>query len=130
MPAATVADYMSHSLHSLEPAHSMAAARRLMRRHKIRHLPILENGELKGVVSQRDLYFVDSLDDTDPADVTVGEAMTEDVLAVAPSTPVAEVARQMAEERAGSVIVIKDGKAIGIFTTMDALQVLAETASP
>ena len=130
MLAATVADYMSHSLHSLEPAHSMAAARRLMRRHKIRHLPILEKGDLKGVVSQRDLYFVESLDDTDPADITVGEAMTEDVLAVAPGTPVAEVARQMAKERAGSVIVIEDGKAIGIFTTMDALRVLAETASP
>ncbi len=97
-----------------------------MRRHKIRHLPILENGELKGVVSQRDLYFVESLDDADPKEITVGEAMTEDVLAVAPTLSVTEVARRMAEQRVGSAVVIENGKVAGIFTTMDALQVLAD----
>ena len=107
----------------------MVAARRLMRRHKIRHLPILENGELKGIVSQRDLYFVESLDDVDPQGISVAEAMTENVLAVAPDTPVSEVARQMAENRIGSVIVIDGGKVAGIFTTMDALQVLIETGA-
>jgi acetoin utilization protein AcuB len=97
-----------------------------MRRHKIRHLPILKDGELKGVVSQRDLYFLESLDDADPDEVTVDEAMTEDVIAVAPDTPVADVARQMAKQRVGSVIIMDAGKVAGIFTTMDALQVLAE----
>jgi acetoin utilization protein AcuB len=128
MPGTTVADHMSHSLHSLEPGHSMVAARRLMRRHNIRHLPILEDGTLKGIVSQRDLYFVESLDDANPEEITVAEAMTEDVLAVAPETPVAEVARRMAELRVGSVIVIDGGRVAGIFTTMDALQVLAKEA--
>lgn len=126
MSGTKIAEYMSHSLHSLEPGHSMEAARRLMRRHKIRHLPILENGVLKGVVSQRDIYFLESLDDANPETVTVAEAMTEDVLSVAPDTPVADVARQMAKERVGSAIVIDGGKVAGIFTTMDALQVLAE----
>ncbi|MCP4447435.1 MAG: CBS domain-containing protein [Myxococcales bacterium] len=82
---------------------------------------------MKGVVSQRDLYFVESLDDdVDPEEITVDEAMTEDVLAVAPSTLVADVEKEMVEQRAGSAIVIDGGKVVGIFTTMDALRALAD----
>lgn len=103
----------------------MEAARRLMRRHQIRHLPIVEDGVLRGVVSQRDLFFLESLDETKPEDILVSEAMTDEVLAVAPDTPVSSVARKMAEKRAGSAIVLDDGKVVGIFTTMDALRILA-----
>lgn len=121
----TIADHMTPSPHSLEPGHSMEAARRLMRRHQIRHLPIVEDGVLRGVVSQRDLFFLESLDETKPEDILVSEAMTDEVLAVAPDTPVSSVARKMAEKRAGSAIVLDDGKVVGIFTTMDALRILA-----
>ena len=53
----------------------MAAAHRLMRRHKIRHLPILQEGKLVGVLSQRDLYFLETLKDVNPEEVNVSEAM-------------------------------------------------------
>ena len=125
MPDTTIAAHMTPSPHSLEPGHSMEAAQRLMRRHRIRHLPVVEDGVLRGVVSQRDLYFLESLDSAKPGDITVAEAMTEDVLSVAPDAPVARVARMMAEQRAGSAIVLDEGKVVGIFTTMDALRILA-----
>jgi acetoin utilization protein AcuB len=122
----TVADYMSHYPHFVGPEHSMAAAHRLMRRHKIRHLPILQEGKLVGVVSQRDLYFLETLRDVIPEEVKVAEAMRGEVLAVKPTTPVAEVARKMVEERIGSVIVMEDTRVTGIFTTIDALRALME----
>jgi len=103
----------------------MLAARRLMRRNNIRHLPILADGVLKGVVSQRDLYFFESIDDDDPKNVTVAEVMTEQVLSVSSDTLVTDVARQMAKHKYGSAIVIDEGAVVGIFTTMDALTVLA-----
>ena len=79
-----------------------------------------------GLVSQRDLYFLESLKDVIPEVVKVAEAMSEEVLAVEPTTPVAQVARQMIDARIGSVIVMKDNRVTGIFTTIDALRALME----
>lgn len=122
----TVADYMSHYPHFVGPEHSMAAAHRLMRRHDIRHLPILQQGKLVGVVSQRDLYFLETLKDVIPEEVCVSEAMREEVLTVEPTTSVAQVARKMVEAKIGSAIVMEDSRVIGIFTTIDALRALME----
>jgi len=105
----------------------MAAAQRLMRRHTIRHLPVLNAaGNLLGVVSQRDLYFIESLTDVSPESIPVSEAMQDDVLAVAPHDLLSSVARTMAETRIGCVVVMKDAEVVGIFTTIDALRALTE----
>jgi acetoin utilization protein AcuB len=123
----TVASYMTPFPHHIGPDHSMAAAQRLMRRHQIRHLPVLDDeSKLVGVVSQRDLYFLESLTDVAPESILVSEAMQEEVLSLAPDIPMSSAARTMAEARAGSVVVMKEGKVVGIFTTIDALRALTE----
>lgn len=122
----TVASYMTPFPHHVGPRHSMAAAHRLMRRHKIRHLPVLDGPKLVGVVSQRDLYFLESLTDVSSAAILVSEAMQEDVLAVAPSESMSEVARMMVSTRVGSVVVMDGSRVVGIFTTIDALTALVD----
>lgn len=123
-----VCDYMTRFPHSVGPTHSLRAAHRLMQRHTIRHLPVLENGKLLGIISQRDLYFVESLTDEKAHELTVAEAMGNDVTVCSPNDTVADVARTMARERLGSVVVIEGEKVVGIFTTIDALQVLTDLA--
>ena len=127
MSAIKVSDYMTRSLHSLGPDHSLIAAHRLMQRHNIRHLPVLDDGKLLGIVSQRDLYFLESLTDARADEMVVSEAMAMDVTVVSPDAPVSEVARTMVTNRLGSVVIIDDdGKVAGIFTTIDALRALME----
>ena len=121
-----VDDYMSHPVHSIGPGHSIAAAHRLMRRHNIRHLPVLVEGNMVGVLSQRDLYFLEALDDIDQERVSVSEAMEENVLSVERATPLSEVARTMIGSRVGCLIVMEDDKVCGIITTIDALMALWE----
>ena len=65
-----------------------------MREHGIRHLPVLDGGRLAGVVSERDLLFIDKLVDVDHERVPVSEAMSQDVYAVS-------AARVAARGRAG-----------------------------
>ena len=48
------------------------------------------------------------------------------MLTVEPTTPIAQVARKMVQERIGSAIVMKENKVTGIFTTIDALRALME----
>jgi acetoin utilization protein AcuB len=105
----------------------LAQAHRLMHEHDIRHLPVLDNGQLVGVVSERDLHLVETLRASDPAELTVEHAMVKDVFTAPADAPVAEVVEQMAARKIGSAIALdRQGKVTGIFTTVDALQFFAD----
>ncbi len=105
-------------------------AHRMMRDHRVRHLPVLEHGELVGIVSQRDLYFLETIRGVDVEDDIVEDAMTTDTYAVEPDAPIAAVAKNMARHRYGCAVVIERGKVAGIFTATDALRLLSALAPP
>jgi len=104
----------------------MSQAHELMRSHRIRHLPVLEAGKLVGIVSDRDLHLIETLPDSDPEEVTVEEAMTEDVYSVGLDDPIDAVAEQMATHKYGCAIVVQNRRVVGIFTTVDACRALSE----
>ncbi|XXY44644.1 CBS domain-containing protein [Sorangium sp. So ce269] len=122
----TVNRYMTRSPHSIGLAQKLAHAHKLMREHRIRHLPVLDGGTLVGVVSDRDLHLIETLRDVDPEKVTVEEAMTPSVYTISPDAPLDEVSREMAEHKYGSAIVLERGKVIGVFTTTDGMRALAD----
>ena len=104
---------------------SLTTAHRLMRSHDIRHLPVLEHGDLVGIVSQRDLLFLETIRGIDVDKDLVEDAMTTDTYAVSPDTPVATVAREMARKRYGCAVIMERGRVAGIFTATDALRIVA-----
>jgi acetoin utilization protein AcuB len=120
----TIADRMTRTPLLIGVEQSLTAAHEVMRSNGIRHLPVLHGGKLVGMVSQRDLHMVEALRDVDPDDVTVEEAMTQDVYAVAPRTPLREVVSEMAERKLGSAVVVEGKRIVGVFTTVDALDTL------
>src|SRR6266536_1666412 len=89
--------------------HTLADAHERMREHGIRHLPVVDGGRLFGVVSQRDLYMLETLRGIDAAAETVGEAMTLEPYALPPDAPLEEVARTMADRKYGCAVVIEGG---------------------
>ena len=107
----TVQDVMTPQPLTIGRRESLVTAREMMRAHGCGHLPVLEHGELVGMVTKRDL---DLLADTG-VDLDADRANRE-------------VARQMATERYGCAVIIERGRVIGIFTTTDALRVLADSA--
>ena len=96
-----------------------------VRAHDCRHLPVLEHGELVGVLTQRDLYLLETIAGVDLTKDHVDDAMSTDAYAVPPDAPLDEVAGHMATQKYGCAVVIERGRVIGIFTTTDALRVLA-----
>ncbi|HET8542323.1 MAG TPA: CBS domain-containing protein [Anaeromyxobacter sp.] len=121
----TVQEYMSVAPVVVSSDRTLAEARRLMRERNIRHLPVVDAGRLVGVVSQRDLYLLETLKCVDPGTETVREAMAPDPYAVPPDAPLEIVAETMAEAKYGSAVVVDRGSVIGLFTTVDALRALA-----
>jgi acetoin utilization protein AcuB len=122
----TISDRMTKTPHLIGAEQSLHSAHDVMRKHEIRHLPVLHGGKLIGLVSLRDLHLVETLRDVDPDTVRVEEAMTQDVYTVTPKTPLKEVVREMRERKLGSAIVIEGTKVVGVFTTVDALDLLAD----
>jgi acetoin utilization protein AcuB len=125
MAAPTVERFMTHSPHTIGDEQPLSVAHRLMRQHRIRHLPVLHGGKLVGIVSQRDLHFIETLANVDPEKVTVGDAMSTDTYAIGPRTPLRKVAEEMADHRYGSAVVVANDRVIGILTTVDGMRALS-----
>lgn len=117
--------YMTPRPRVISSDHTLAQARQIMRELGIRHLPVVDGDRLVGLVSQRDLYLLETLRGIDPASETVREAMRQDPFTVSPDAPLGEVARAMADNRYGSAVVVDQGLVVGLFTTVDALRALA-----
>lgn len=106
---------------------SIDELRQLMRDHGVRHLPILRDGAVVGVVSDRDLRVAQGLSDAHRIQVRASDIMSTDPVAVKADTPLDEVAYTMSDRKIGSVVVTEsDGAFLGIFTVTDALNALIE----
>ena len=117
--------FMSPSPYSIGKDQKLAVAHEMMRTNRIRHLPVLEAGKLVGLLSQRDLYFIETIKGVDREKDTVEDAMTSDTYCVKPTEPVGRVVSEMAKRRLGSAVVVDNGKVVGVFTTTDALKTLS-----
>ena len=118
--------YMSTTPHTVGPQQPLAVARELMARHEVRHLPVLEGAKPVGLVSARDIAVVEGLAGSDPKTLKVEDVMTQVPYLVGPDAPLDEVCREMARHKYGSALVVQNQKCVGIFTTVDACQALAE----
>ncbi len=110
---------------TVERRATLADAHRLMRGHRIRHLPVLDHGALCGLVTERDLHLIETLADSDPETTFVEDAMQDLPFVVARDTPLDEVLDAMAKHKYGSVIVAGEDGVEGIFTAVDACQAFA-----
>ena len=103
-------------------------ARELMDEHGIRHIPVREKGELVGVISERDIILGVSMlsEFLNRDDLMVRSAYTPAPYTVDINTNMNDVLTHMAERHIGSVLVLKEDKLVGIFTTTDACKKFAE----
>jgi acetoin utilization protein AcuB len=123
--ARSISDFMTKSPQCIGVEQSIATAKSLMRKRRVRHLPVLHGGRLVGLLSLRDIHLVETFRDVDPEEVTVEEAMSAEVYEVPPGAPLVSAAREMAKRKLGSAVVVEHGKVVGMFTTVDALNALA-----
>lgn len=104
---------------------SLGEAHRMMHEHEIRHLPVVDDGELVGIVSERDLHILEAMADTLVA-VPVERVMRDHPFVVTSDTAIDDVAQLMAAGKYGSAIIVGHDGVEGIFTTVDACRALAD----
>jgi CBS domain-containing protein len=134
MEKTRVRDIMTSPAIVVTPDITVPAASTLMKDSGIRHLPIVENGRLVGIVSRGDLREA-SVSASASADtyeisfllsrLTVGKLMTRKVQTVTPDAPVVHAAELMTEHKiAGLPVVDADCSVVGIITESDLLRML------
>ncbi|HXU06661.1 MAG TPA: CBS domain-containing protein [Polyangia bacterium] len=123
-----VGKYMTPGPHTIGREQSLEAAKQLMHRTHVRHLPVLHGGKLVGLVSERDLDVVGALPGS--RQLAVEDAMVPDVYVISEDASLAKVAADMARLKVGSAVVLKGEQVVGVFTAVDGLRALAELLRP
>ncbi len=95
-----------------------------MREGRFRSLPVLDEGTLVGIITDRDIReHAGRLEDT-----KVALAMTKEVMTVKPDTSIWDAARLMIDHKVGGLPVVEDGQLVGIVTTIDLLKAFVALA--
>jgi acetoin utilization protein AcuB len=134
--------WMKHPVVTMKVRDTVKHAREVMETHCINQLPVVTDGRLVGIVTDRDLRdaFPSVFDAfapprrrrgkvaSDPTAIHVEDVMTADVLTLAPSAFMADAARLMRRERVGAIPIVDGGRVVGILTRSDVLDAFAELA--
>jgi acetoin utilization protein AcuB len=131
-----VRDLMTPEPITVDPETQMLQARQRMVEERIRHLVVVEDARVVGIVTDRDIR----LNLPSPATslsvwelnfllskLTVGGVMSKSVIVVEPDRPLADAARIMMDHKIGALPVVESGRPIGIVTESDFVRAVAES---
>ncbi len=117
-----VREAMTRRVVTVPPTTDVLTALRLLRSHRIRHLPVVEDGALVGIVSDRDLAPA-WRDRTQPRHL-VRDVMSTPVQWAWPGDDLLAAARQMLAWKISALPVVERQRVIGIVTTTDCLEAM------
>lgn len=109
---------MSKELVTITPGDYLAAAQAKMQTGKFRRLPVVRDGELVGIITDRDLRQHTGFFER----TKVNAVMTENLVTVKPQSTLEEAAQLLLKHKIGGLPVVENKKLIGIITTSDILQ--------
>jgi CBS domain-containing protein len=127
----TVAELMTSEVISVSPEQPLRDAINLLRMHRIRHLPIVNDSVLVGILTDRDikratpslLSGVGQSEYDRVFDGTqVGQVMTRDPLTVTPRTTLVSALETLVHRKIGALPVVEEERLVGIVTEHDFLR--------
>ena len=131
-----IENWMAKPVITVRPRDSVADARSVLERHRINQLPVVVNGRLVGIVTDRDLRNASDtmrvsgtsagvsldLEDVAPEEITVETVMSAKVMKLKPQDDVKEAADLMRRERIGGIPIVDRKNLVGIITRSDVLK--------
>jgi len=121
LPKKPIKYYMSSPLITLEDRASLREALHLFTRHHIHGAPVMDSERLTGIITLSDI--AKSIDRGIPLDAPVSEVMTSDVVKASSDIQLFEVISRFKEREIGRLVVVEEGRAIGILTQSDIIRV-------
>jgi len=124
---------MSPNVVTLEAGSTLDIADDIMTLKRIRHLPVLDNEALVGLVTQRDLFraglssileFRKHATKEWLGQIHVREVMVQDLVTISPDSPVEDAVALMIDHKIGCLPVVSEGKLVGLLSETDCLRYL------
>lgn len=122
----TVKELMTSDPIVLEASESVFSAAQQMRDGDVGAVLVKERGVLRGIVTDRDLVVRTMAEGLDPEEVTLGQAVSSDLVTVGPDDTIGDAIEVMRERAIRRIPVVDDGAAVGILSLGD----LAENRDP
>ncbi len=115
-----IRDVMTSNPRTVEPSTTVQEAARLMRDEDVGPIPIVENGSVTGMVTDRDIVVRIVADGKDASSTTVGDIASRDLVTVDPEQTLDEATRLMAQHQVRRLPVCEeDGRLVGIVAQAD-----------
>jgi CBS domain-containing protein len=130
-----VTEVMTHDPRTVEPSTTLTGAAQIMRDEDVGAVVVVENGAAAGLVTDRDIVVRAIADGRDPNSTSVGEIASHDLRTLSPDQNVEDASRLMREWDVRRVVVVQDGRPVGIVSLgdlaieRDSDSVLADIAS-
>lgn len=127
-----VKDAMTQEVITISPDSTFSEAMDLIRKKGIRRLPVVKDGKVVGIVTEKDLLSASPSQATtlDVWELTsllnklkIKQIMRKEVIHVHPNTPIEDAAKIMADKKIGSLVVLEEEKLVGIITESDIFKV-------
>lgn len=122
LPKRPIRDYMSTPLLTLSSDATLRDAIKLFIDNHIHGAPVMTGDTMQGILTLTDIAA--ALADNHPLDAPVTDVMTKDVVGAPATTKLFEVMARFKEREIGRLIVLEDGKPIGILTQTDIIRIL------
>ena len=117
--ADTIKDIMTSDPSTVEASANLQEAAQLMKNEDIGDVLVVENGEVKGIVTDRDIVVRAVAEGKDPSDCSVREVATTDLTTLSPDDSVEDAIKQVEQADVRRLPVVDDGKPVGIVSLGD-----------
>ena len=114
-------NWMTRELITAGPLDSVGHARELLEKHRINQLPIIKDGKLAGIATDRDLRTKEYVPQSSH-EIPLELVMSRGVITLEPHCTLVEAAMVMRRKRIGSVPIVDGGRLAGILTRSDILE--------
>lgn len=114
-----VRDIMTPNPRSAEPDTTLEEIATIMKEEDVGAVPVVEDGRVIGMVTDRDIVVRCLAEGNDPPECTAEDIMSEEVKSIAPDTEVDEAARIMGDAQIRRLAVVKGGKLVGMLSLGD-----------
>jgi len=117
--AKSVRDVMTPNVHAASPTDSLASAAEIMSSEDVGSLPVVEDGRLIGVLTDRDIVVRAVAERVTPETLNVGDVASRQPVTVQPDEDLDEALRLMAHHRVRRLPVVEDGRLVGMLSQAD-----------